>query len=389
MTLQKIEPRADWHSVQLVDLPHPSSAETKAYTGVIESLKSHAWELLETDAEAYSKSVLAAASHKFLSTIMSSGTLSDKVSALTLAIQESPIHNIKAFDTLMSLASKRSRGQAIGALGALVDLLGPGLILPAGRRLRPFHQQPGLLGTLQKSNLRRWTHSQRLPGNMSDGHLIAWVYEDWLKSTYFKMIQLLEVWCNDEIEFSRIRSLDFVYALLKDKPEQETNLLRLLVNKLGDRDRKISSRASYLLLQLQNSHPGMKVVIVRAIEQEVLLRPGQSSRAKYYAVATLNQTILSNKDPQTAEALLRIYFEIFVELLKGPVLGQDQEANPDEPTAKESQDTSRPKGRGKAGNAGNADSVNLADRDTVEKLVAAVLTGINRAAPFVSANDPM
>ncbi len=59
-----------------------------------------------------------------------------------------------------------------------------------------------------------------------------------LKDAHFRIIQLLEVWCGDEIEYSRSKALDFVYGLLKDKPEQEANLLRLLVNKLGDRDRK-------------------------------------------------------------------------------------------------------------------------------------------------------
>ncbi|KAL9944792.1 hypothetical protein ACHAO5_005573 [Verticillium nonalfalfae] len=310
---------------------------------------------------------------------MASGTLTDKVSALTLAIQESPLHNIKAFDALMSLASKRSRGQAIGALGALVDLLGPGLILPSSRRLKTFHSQRGLLGVLQKHNIRRWTTSQQLPGALTEAHLIGWAYEDWLKATYFQIIQYLEVWCGDEIEYSRTRSLDFVFALLKDKPEQETNLLRLLVNKLGDRDRKISSRASYLLLQLQNSHPGMKLVVIRAVEQEVLLRPGQSSRAKYYAVGTLNQTILSTRDPKTAEALLSCYFEIFVTLLKGSVLGREDAPKDDS--------TSGVRGRSQRGKPKTATPPT--ERDAVEKLVSAVLTGINRAAPFLPANDPM
>ncbi|KAM0329774.1 hypothetical protein ACHAQA_003938 [Verticillium albo-atrum] len=375
----KFEPRADWHAVELATLPEPSSDEIDPYNSAIESLKVHARALLEADAEAYSKSVLASQSHRFLSTIMASGTLTDKVSALTLAIQESPVHNIKAFDALMNLASKRSRGQAIGALGALVDLLGPGLILPSSRRLRTFHSQRGLLGLLQKHNMRRWTSSQHLPGTLTEAHLIGWAYEDWLKSTYFQIIQFLEVWCGDEIEYSRTRSLDFVFALLKDKPEQETNLLRLLVNKLGDRDRKISSRASYLLLQLQNSHPGMKLVVIRAVEQEVLLRPGQSSRAKYYAVGTLNQTILSTRDPKTAEALLSCYFEIFVTLLKGSVLGRE-EAPGDEPASED-------RGRGRRGKSKPVAS--STERDAVEKLVSAVLTGINRAAPFLPANDPI
>jgi ribosome biogenesis protein MAK21 len=185
--------------------------------------------------------------------MVSSGTLSDKVSALTLAIQPSPVHNIKAFDALMNLAAKKSRAQAIGAIGALVDMLGQGAVLPSDRRLRIFANQPGLVGTLQKTATRSWRPGQPLPGKITDMHLISWAYEDWLKDTYFKMLQLLESWSSDEIEYSRSRALDFVYGLLKDKPEQEANLLRLLVNKLGDRDRKIASRASYLLLQLQTS----------------------------------------------------------------------------------------------------------------------------------------
>jgi hypothetical protein len=33
---------------------------------------------------------------------------------------------------------------------------------------------------------------------------------------------ILEIWCNDEIEFSRTRAVSYVYELLKEKPEQET-----------------------------------------------------------------------------------------------------------------------------------------------------------------------
>ncbi|KAI8218925.1 Ribosome biogenesis protein NOC1 [Colletotrichum sp. SAR 10_86] len=368
----KFEPRADWHGAALGKLPEPTTAELDGYLGAINALKNHALALLEADASVYGKSVLASSSHKFLSTIMSSGTLSDKVSALTLAIQESPLHNVKAFESLLGLASKRSRAQAIGALGALVDLLGPGLILPPNRRLRTFQSQPGLLGTLQKFAVSSWSSGQPLPGRLTEPHLIQYAYEDWLKSSYFKVIQLLEVWCNDEIEYSRTRSLDFVYGLLKDKPEQETNLLRLLVNKLGDKDRKIASRVSYLLLQLQNTHPGMRQIIINAVEQEVLLRPGQTFRAKYHAVNTLNQTILSSREVGTAEALLRIYFDIFVTLLNSSVLGRA--------LGDEEKERSAP-----AGTEGAA----AAERQTADKLVTAVLTGINRAVPFVAAQNPI
>ncbi|OHF04342.1 CBF/Mak21 family protein [Colletotrichum orchidophilum] len=363
----KFEPRADWHGAELSQLPDPTSPEVNGFSGAVNALKTHAYTLLEADAAAYNKSVLASSSRKFLSTIMSSGTLSDKVSALTLAIQESPLHNVKAFETLLGLASKRSRAQAIGALGALVDLLGTGLVLPPNRRLRAFQTQPGLIGALQRSSVKIWNPSQALPGRLTDAHLIQWVYEDWLKTSYFKIIQLLEVWCNDEIEYSRTRSIDFVYGLLKDKPEQETNLLRLLVNKMGDKDRKIASRVSYLLLQLQNTHPGMKQVVIKGIEQEVLLRPGQTFRAKYHATNTLNQTILSNREGGTAETLLRIYFEIFVTLLNSSALGKAPAESQQHHSTNDTGVTT----------------------ETADKLVTAVLTGINRAVPFVTEQDPI
>ncbi|CAG7562210.1 unnamed protein product [Fusarium equiseti] len=385
------EPRADWHMAELRKLPGPTTDEPNPPRAALEALKEHAQALLEEDATKYRTSVFAQSSHKFLSTIMSSGTLSDKVSALTLAVQESPVHNIRAFDALMSLASKKSRGQALGAIGALVDLLGPGSLLPSDRRLRTFNDQPGLVGTLQRNPGKPWAPGNGLPGKITPAHLIAWAYEDWLKATYFKLIQVLEQLCSDEIEFSRTRALDFVYGLLKEKPEQESNLLRLLVNKLGDRDRKISSRASYLLLQMQNSHPGMKPIIVRMIEQQILLHPSQDHRSKYYAINTLNQTILSSKEPAVAEALMRIYFDLFTIILKTGSLGisapTDSKSGKDNEKKTDDQRFSgrrpqRPRGGKPAKPAASEPETEAAD-----KLVSAILTGVNRAAPFMVGND--
>ncbi|KAK2938069.1 CCAAT-binding factor [Fusarium oxysporum f. sp. vasinfectum] len=388
---EAFEPRADWHDSELRKLPAPTTDEPTPPRAALDALKQHAQALLEEDATKYRTSVFAQSSHKFLSTIMTSGTLSDKVSALTLAVQESPVHNIRAFDALMSLASKKSRGQALGAIGALVDLLGPGTLLPADRRLRAFHDQPGLVGTLQRNPGKPWAPGNALPGKITPSHLIAWIYEDWLKATYFRLIQLLESWCSDEIEYSRTRALDFVYGLLKEKPEQESNLLRLLVNKLGDRDRKISSRASYLILQLQNSHPGMKPIIVRTIEQDILLHPTQDHRSKYYAINTLNQTILSNKEPSLAEALMRIYFDLFTIILKTGSLGitaptDSKPGKDDDNKGDVKRNTGRRPQRPRGGKPAKP-SASEPETEAADKLVSAILTGVNRAAPFMVGND--
>ncbi|KAI6087047.1 CBF-domain-containing protein [Hypoxylon rubiginosum] len=377
------EIRPDWHAVSLKSLPSPASENVAPYTAAIAALKAHAKSMLDEDSTAYTKTLSASSSHKFMSTIMSSGTMSDRVSALTLAIQESPVHNIKTLDNLIGLSAKRSRGQALSALAALVDLLGPGMILPSDRRLRLFSSQLGLIGTLQKYGVKTWSASQALPGKITKEHLISWIFEDWLKESYFKIIQNIEVWCDDEVEYARTKSVDLVFALLRDKPEQESNLLRLLVNKLGDRERKIASRASYLLLQLLNTHPGMKHVMIRNVEQDILFRPGQHIRAKYYAINTLNQTILSTKEPQIADSLLNIYFDLFVALLKSGELNQHDGTS--EVSKKDKRRKQKKPSEPKKGD--DKDQAALVDREAAEKLVSAILTGVNRAVPFSQAEQ--
>jgi len=314
----------------------------------------------------------ASSSHKFYSTIMASGTLSDKISALTLAVQESPVHNTKALETLVGLGKKRSRAQAVEVLRSLKDMFAQGTLLPNDRRLRSFANQPSLMAAFQGVD-NNWTANDPLPNGLQNSHLILWAYENFLKDQYFEVLKILEVWCNDEIEFSRSRALSYVYELLKEKPEQEANLLRLLVNKLGDPSKKIASRASYLLLQLEQAHPLMKPTVVTSVE-EVLFRPGQSQHAKYYGIITLNQTVLSLKEEKTAVKLLDIYFAMFVTLLKSkkPVRSQQGKNKP---------------GNRKSIKKAKEEEKGLAQQEEMQdKLVSGVLTGVNRAYPFTSSD---
>lgn len=296
------------------------------------------------------------------------------------------MHTTKSFESLINLAKKRSRGQAVSALGALKDLLGTGVVLPSNRRLYYFDHQPGLLGTLQEEAVRNWTLGTALPGKITQAHLISWAYEDWLKDSYFGMLKVLEVWCNDEIEFARQRAVTYVYELLREKPEQESNLLRLLVNKLGDPEKKIASRASYLILQLQTTHPLMKLIIICAIENELLLRPNQSSHARYYAINTLNQTILSVKEEEVARKLLSIYFDLFVTLLTKPD-GPQAAPGPVINKKGQIQGGGGPLGKMALEKATKAELAKQISQETTEKMISAVLTGVNRAFPFAKSDD--
>ncbi|RPB25876.1 CBF-domain-containing protein [Terfezia boudieri ATCC MYA-4762] len=365
-------PRPDWHAYELPILKptgeHPSLS-------LIQSLHTRGKELLEAENKLYSTTHLVKTSDRqFLSTIMTSGTLSDKVSALTLICQESPLHATKTLETLLVLSKKKSRSQAVAALGAIKDLLSSGVVLPSDRKLKAFAKQAGL-GF----------------GAVTDLHLLVWTYEDWLKSFYFEVLKVLEGLCTDQLEFARSHAVGYVWELLKEKPEQEANLLRMLVNKLGDSDKKVSSKVSFLLLQLQQTHPAMKSIIINAIESEVLFRPGNSAHAKYYAIITLNQTIISSRDLEVANKLLDLYFAVFTGLL----LKTRQSDKPIKtPAPKEIPPTNNGNAKGKLSKKAKR-RLEEAERQTQNseelnaKLISAVLVGVNRAYPFSKIDDEL
>ncbi|KAL9090697.1 MAG: hypothetical protein Q9165_005185 [Trypethelium subeluteriae] len=377
------EPRPDWHAIELPSVPvsaslHPLPDQT------LKSLQEYALSLLEADNATYSSTQnSSSSSHKFLGTIMASGTWEDKVSALTLLVQESPLHNTKALENLLGLAKKRSRNQALLAIQAIKDLFAQGVVLPPDRKLRPFGRQPGLLAAFQ-GKVANWRAGDPLPNGLEKVHLIYWAYEDWLKKTYFMLLTIVESWGNDEVEFSRKRAITIVFELLKEKPEQEENLLRLLVNKLGDKEKRVASRASYLLLQLQSAHPAMKPIIVNAIESELLWKPGQTLHAKYYAIITLNQTVLTMREQEVANRLLAIYFNLFFVLLKEPENGRKSLTHPD---LNGVQGGGGKPGRKARQKAKSQEAANASEREMNDKLIAQVLTGVNRAYPFANTDD--
>ena len=56
---------------------------------------------------------------------------------------------------------------------------------------------------------------------------------------------------------------------------------------LGDPERKVASKAGYLLARLLEQHPNMKRVVVQEIEA-FTFRPHVGLRARYYAVRKLH-----------------------------------------------------------------------------------------------------
>jgi ribosome biogenesis protein MAK21 len=167
-TKQKVEPNPIWY---LTERPTPSAKPTNPE--IVSHLHARGKFLLQAEADTYSNSShISASDRQFLSTIMTSGTQSDKLSALTLSVSSSPVHHQKQLDTLLNLAKKKSRNEAVQAVASIKDLL-VGNLLPDDRKLVYFSKQG-------------------LSESPTDGELILGTFEDWLKGWYFQVLQTIE-----------------------------------------------------------------------------------------------------------------------------------------------------------------------------------------------------
>jgi ribosome biogenesis protein MAK21 len=120
------QPISQWYTA-IPPLPTPTSTPSIT-TAQFSALVSKAAALHDKDIstfQASSSSNSSSSEANFLSKIIQSGTLSDRLSALTLLVQSSPLHNIKALESLKAMAErgkgKGGRDESLKALRCIVD----------------------------------------------------------------------------------------------------------------------------------------------------------------------------------------------------------------------------------------------------------------------------
>ncbi|KAI8065907.1 CBF/Mak21 family-domain-containing protein [Gongronella butleri] len=357
-----VEPTPQWYATELPALG--ATKKPKLSAAEVASKLEEARALLDAENEKASRhESLSSSDRKFMANIMQSGTLNDKVSALTLLIQESPLHGLRALDTMLTMSKKKGRKEANMAVQSLKDLL-VGSALP-DRKLVYFADRP--------------LHH---PG-VTNKHLVLWAFEDYIKKFYFELIQQIEILSHDTLLHIRYNMVTCLHDLLSGKPEQEQNLLKLLVNKLGDAENKVAAKASQKLIELLVQHPGMKLYVLREIEQ-LILQPKATPRSQYYAMISLNQTILTSKDAEVANKLIELYFSFFRRLMQ---ISDSEGDKTKKAEAASSVISDKKKNRKQQNREKEAARKAQESDEHQNKMVGAILTGVNRAFHFSTLDD--
>lgn len=412
-----LEPHPQWMDSQLEELATDGAAAASTSNVTHEQalrLLARGNELLDQDNETYhsllnsgsaakmqSLGGLTPSDAKYIASLLgdggsasgtgkSGGTLSDRIAAHALLLGSSPIHNLRSLDALLTMSGKKSREESGRATRALADWFsGAGL---GSRKLRYMRDQPELAVTAATAGQSR----------AKDQRLAFFAFEDRLKKTYFAFLQTLESQGHDPLTFVRQQAVTQVYLLLKEKSEQEQNLLRLLVNKLGDGERSVASKAMNSLLELLNVHSAMKAIVAREVA-DLIRRPTRSSsrseenentkkhhnHAKYYGILTLNQIMLTRGDVDLANSLIQLYFELFEQGLADEQSrgdkGDDDDGEQPQQQPKKKKDRWRDKKKGGGNNKGKQSSAPVDAMQELEgKMTAAILTGVRRAFPFAN-----
>ncbi|KAL8466406.1 hypothetical protein ACS0TY_035488 [Phlomoides rotata] len=324
---------------------------------LVEKKKELGEQLLAQYAQEYTSSRGKHGDIKMLYTTQRSGTAADKVSALSVLIGDNAVANLRSIDSLLGMVtSKVGKRHAFTAFEALKEMF---LILLPDRKLKTLFQRP--LNHLSDTK---------------DGYslLLFWYWEECLKERYEQFVSALQEASLDVIAKLKSLALKTIYTLLKSKSEQERRLLSSLVNKLGDPDNKVASNADYHMANLLAEHPNMKAVVIDEVDN-FLFRPHLGLRSKYHAVNFLSQIRLSHKadGSKAAKRLIDIYFALFKVLIS--------EAGAAPSVAKTNKESSGSSKEGKT----KATSESHIEMDS--RLLSALLTGVNRAFPYVASDE--
>ncbi|KAJ0724675.1 putative CCAAT-binding factor [Helianthus annuus] len=335
--------------------------EVEEWRSLVEKKKGVAERLLAQYVQDYELSRGQSGDIKMVLATQRSGTVTDKVSAHSVLVGDNPIANIKSIDSLLGMVtSKVGKRYAFTGFEALKEMFISSLL--PDRKLRTLFQQP----------------LNHLPDS-KDGNslLLFWHWEECLKQRYERYIFALEEASKDVLSTLKDKALKTIYALLKSKSEQERRLLSALVNKLGDPENKAASNADYLLSKLLSDHPNMKAVVIDEVDN-FLFRPHLVMRAKYHAVNFLSQVRLSHygDGAKVAKRLVEVYFALFKLLIS--------EASGPNKQKKNKEDYKKPFSSSKDKDV-KTDADSHVEMDS--RLLSALLTGVNRAFPYVSSNE--
>lgn len=234
-----------------------------------------------------------------METAIQKGTVKDRANAGSLLVQANPLANLSALDNLIVL-TKFSNKCSVDVLETVNELFIKSL-LPSHRKLFSLQQRGNDWKILKTKNTMDAAEKCTI--------YAYWHFETELKDRFNSYLLNLQAALQNGKEINKVKAIISTSNLLKNCPEREAFLLTILVNKFGDPDKKIASKATYHLRQILLTHPNMAHHMV--IETEKLIfRNNINELAQHYGIGFLS-LIAPIANVQSSQKLIDICFCFF------------------------------------------------------------------------------
>lgn len=260
------------------------SSSTKLPASEILSLRFEAEKVLEHKPSVNHKNT-------WITEIAKQGTYSDKIAALTIKIQEDPLHNVAALQNLVNMVKIGKKQQCSLVIDSLTELFTRVLLKT---ELLAFEHQP-LSSLSEVDDLKQ---RKLLLG--------SWLFEEKLKSIYANFVEALNTVGLDSVPVNREKSISAWYKLLINSTECEVQIVKYLVNKFGDTVHKVASKAMYTLRLILKHRPNLNLIIFEEV-RKLLFRSNIKQRAQYYGICFLTQ--IDTKE--MAKEVIELYLSFF------------------------------------------------------------------------------
>ncbi|GMH81158.1 hypothetical protein TrST_g11756 [Triparma strigata] len=324
----------------------PSNSKTPTPADMVTQFRSLADQTFASDKTKYSSYISSQPSdaqwlHQTASG--SKGTIGDRISSSTLLIQSQPFLNVHLLGQLVELGKKEKRVSNM-VCDSLRDLFTENL-LPQ-RKLITMRERP----------LKDYVGGDK---QISPRLLMLWRFEELLKQYYSGYVSMLRFMLDDTLETTKRFGLHCATGLLTAAPEGEETLLNMVVNKLGDPEKKPAASAAHQLRRVLEKHPAMSGVVCREVQQ-LAFRPNLSPQSLYNCVIFLNQVAFKRGEEDLPKQLLKTYFKLFDVCVTADKGVRDKKGKKGKSPTQNSDATTGVKG----------------------KLLGALLSGVNRARPY-------
>ena len=257
---------------------------------------------------------------------MRKGTLKDRIAAMSVTLSADPLHKFYALDGLMGMVGCSSANADCGKANsrvaqltaeALEDLF-TNTLLPPDRKLLTLAQRPlaqyengGGGGTEEAANHENGKMSKNKnkkkssngKRSLSPRILLLWRFEEMIKDKYeLYLRQYMAKTLQEGAELQKIATLRSAGNLLTSVPEGEVQLLNMMVNKLGDPEKKTAAAAGHQLRLVLQEHSNMQDVVAREVQQ-LAHRPQLAPKSLYSCILFLNQLQLKRAEPTTKKKI--------------------------------------------------------------------------------------